>query len=518
MGGTVLPRHALHIRYPHKRSPLVAGGVEVNNMYKYLLSGIVLAICFVGFAVADITPTTFLQISDPDRMNQQYVDDVFGDSVILFFKPSGGAFIRIDSGNVDYVVCIFCDQATNELTLFHFTDSGKDRYPIRMSYYGKLPPENLYTDTIIFIDSITPPAFFNPFHPGLDSAEYFYHPVDVAVSSNGRYYNPDSDFVYVLDQGNRRIVKLRFDLDKDSLIWISSFGSDTLLFPTSLDYMSYNTPSYTDDDILVTDGRLCKVFRYSASGQYETWYGGYGDGLPDIGYPTGVAVSANPTQANFFYISDSRNRRISYYYSDPNADIIYMGRAYVPEEPPPYLSALDTDGKGNVYVVDLFNQKIWVFRPYLEKLVLEYGQSGIDPGYFNVPSDIYIDTHEAQDEMVICELWDDRSGIQSFLLDRNLPKKSPNESGLPTRFALYSNYPNPFNATTTIAFDLPNPANVTIDIYNILGQRVTRVINKPYPAGHHQALWNASKASSGIYFARIVAGDDSAVKKMLLLK
>jgi hypothetical protein len=487
-------------------------------MHKIIILITVFVTCFAGVALSDITPTTFLQIGEPDRMIQNYVDNVFGDSVTLFFKPSGGAFIHIDSGSCDYVICIFCDQATNGLTLFHFTQIGKDRYPIRMSYYGKQPSPNLNSDTIFFIDSITPPSYFEAKYPYLDSAEYFYQPIDVAVSSNGRYYNPDSDFVYVLDQGNRRVVKLRFDLDKDSLIWVSSFGPDTLLFPTALDYMSYNTPSYADDDILVTDGRRCKVFRFSASGDYETWYGGYGNGLPDIGYPTGVAVSADPSQANFFYISDSRNRRISYYFSDPAADIIYMGRAFVPAEPIPYLSAIDTDGKGYVYVVDLFNQKIWVYKPYLDKLVAEYGAPGNDPGYFNVPSDIYIDVHEEQDEMVICELWDDYSGIQSFTLDRKFSKKSPDETGLPTRFAFYSNYPNPFNATTSIAFDLPNPANVIVDIYNILGQRVTRLVNKPYPAGHHQALWNASKASSGIYFARIVAGDDSAVKKMLLLK
>jgi hypothetical protein len=487
-------------------------------MYKCIILIAVFVTCFAAIALSDITPTTFLQIGEPDKMNQQYVNDAMGDSVLLFLKPSGGAFIHINNGDVDYCISIFCDQGTNRLTLFHFNISGKDRIPLRMSYYGNQPIWNPYPDTIKMIDSVTFPPGFAAKHPYLDSAEYFYQPIDVAVSSNGRYYNPDSDFVYILDQGNHRVVKLRFDIEKDSLIWISSFGSDTLQFPTSIDYMNYGTSSRDDDDILVTDGRLCKVFRYSASGKYETWYGGFGNGLPDIGYPTGVAVAVDSEQANIFYISDSRNRRISCYYSDPAADIIYMGRIFVPEEPLSYLSAIDTDRKGNVYVVDLFNQKIWIFKSYLEGLMGTYGEPGIDPGQFNVPSDIYIDIQQDQDEMVVCELWDVPSGIQSFVLDRNFSKKAIQQSGLPTRFALYSNYPNPFNSTTAIAFDLPKPASVTVDIYNILGQRVTRLVNKPYPAGHHQALWNASKASSGIYFARIVAGDDSAVKKMLLLK
>ncbi|NLI16494.1 MAG: T9SS type A sorting domain-containing protein [candidate division Zixibacteria bacterium] len=486
-------------------------------MFKHYALILALVVSTASIAFSDITPTTFLQIGEPDRMNQDYVDNVFGDSVTLFFKPSGGAFIHIDKG-IDYVICIFCDRATNGLTLFHFNKIDKDRYPIRMSFYGKQPPINYYSDTIMFIDSVTPPDYFVPHHPGLDSAEYFYHPIDVAVSCNGRYYNPDSDFVYVLDQGNHRIVKLRFDLDKDSLIWVSAFGSDTLLFPTAIDYMDYGTPSRADDDILVADGRLCKVFRYSASGDYETWYGGYGHGLPDIGYPTGVAVSSDSDASNFFYISDSRNGCVLSYYSDPNADIIYMGRLYLPTDPIPYLSALDTDKKGNIYVVDLFNQRIWILEPYVAKIFDHYGGPGFAPGQFNVPSDIYIDIQEEQDEMVVCELWDALSGIQSFVLDRNFGKKAPASSGLPTRFALYSNYPNPFNAATAIAFDLPEPANVKIDIYNILGQRVMRLVDKPYPAGHHQAIWHANQATSGIYFTRIVAGDKIAVKKMLLLK
>jgi len=487
-------------------------------MFKYYILILALVLSTAAMAVSDITPTTFLQIGAPDRMNQQYVNEALGDSVLLFLKPSGGAFIHIDSGEVDYVICIFCDQGVDRLTMFHYTEYDKTRFPIKMSYYGKQPAWNPYPDTIEMIDSVTMPSSFVVEHSCLDSAEYFCQPIDVAVSSNGRYYNPDSDFVYVLDQGNRRIVKLRFNLDKDSLIWVSSFGSDTLKFPTSIDYMSYGTPDYTDDDILVTDGRLCKVFRYSASGDYETWCGGYGNGLPDIGYPTGVAVSSDTNAANFFYISDSRNRRISSYYSDPAADIIYMGRAFVPEEPMPYLSAIDTDEKGNVYVVDLFNQKIWGFSSYLGTFLGSYGEPGFEPGQFNVPSDIYIDIQQGQDEMVICELWDVASGIQSFILDRNFDKKAPGNSGLPIRFALYSNYPNPFNAATAIAFDLPEPAKVKIDIYNILGQRVMRLVDKPYPAGHHQAIWHANQAASGIYFTRIVAGDKVAVKKMLLLK
>ncbi|GEM_PF-2857599 len=65
-------------------------------MFKHYALILALVVSTASIAFSDITPTTFLQIGEPDRMNQDYVDNVFGDSVTLFFKPSGGA----SSGNL----------------------------------------------------------------------------------------------------------------------------------------------------------------------------------------------------------------------------------------------------------------------------------------------------------------------------------------------------------------------------------------------------------------------------------
>ena len=95
---------------------------------------------------------------------------------------------------------------------------------------------------------------------------------------------------------------------------------------------------------------------------------------------------------------------------------------------------------------------------------------------------------------------------------------------LPTSFALRQNYPNPFNPSTTITFALPRAEHVTLDIYNIRGQLVTRLIDKKMKAGVHQVTWNAASAEtgqplpSGTYIYRIKAGKYSDYKKLLLLK
>lgn len=92
------------------------------------------------------------------------------------------------------------------------------------------------------------------------------------------------------------------------------------------------------------------------------------------------------------------------------------------------------------------------------------------------------------------------------------------DNNLPTDFALEQNYPNPFNPSTTIEFSLPEKAHVTLEIYNLLGQKVATLADGEYAAGVHSAVWHAENASSGIYFYRLNAGAEVITRKMALLK
>jgi hypothetical protein len=89
---------------------------------------------------------------------------------------------------------------------------------------------------------------------------------------------------------------------------------------------------------------------------------------------------------------------------------------------------------------------------------------------------------------------------------------------LPNEFALFQNHPNPFNAATEIAFVLPSAVRVRLDVFNVMGQRVTTLIDERRPAGHHSVIWNAESSASGMYFLKIEAGDFSESRKMLLVK
>jgi len=105
-----------------------------------------------------------------------------------------------------------------------------------------------------------------------------------------------------------------------------------------------------------------------------------------------------------------------------------------------------------------------------------------------------------------------------------LPPSPPGERdavfNVPPRiFILFANYPNPFNPTTTIRFDLPEPARVTLRVFTVLGEEVARLVNGvEYAAGEYSAVFDASRLGTGIYFYRLEAGPFTDVKAMLFLK
>ncbi len=94
---------------------------------------------------------------------------------------------------------------------------------------------------------------------------------------------------------------------------------------------------------------------------------------------------------------------------------------------------------------------------------------------------------------------------------------------LPTEFALSQNYPNPFNPSTEIRFALPTNSAVTLEIFNVLGQKVKTLANGPMNAGYQSIIWNGtdetgSGVASGMYFYKLNAGGKTFTKKMMMLK
>ncbi len=89
---------------------------------------------------------------------------------------------------------------------------------------------------------------------------------------------------------------------------------------------------------------------------------------------------------------------------------------------------------------------------------------------------------------------------------------------IPESFKLYDNYPNPFNPSTNIKFDIAKESNAKLVVYDILGKVIDEPLNEHREAGGYELVWDASKFSSGVYFYKLTAGEFTETKKMILTK
>lgn len=113
-----------------------------------------------------------------------------------------------------------------------------------------------------------------------------------------------------------------------------------------------------------------------------------------------------------------------------------------------------------------------------------------------------------------------KHGFVDIMIPTDVDDDKP--SALPESYALYQNIPNPFNPATSISFDLPKASRVKLDVVNILGQKVFRLIDEELPAGNHTVTFDTSKKgyslATGVYFYKLETDDFKQSRKMLLIK
>jgi hypothetical protein len=113
---------------------------------------------------------------------------------------------------------------------------------------------------------------------------------------------------------------------------------------------------------------------------------------------------------------------------------------------------------------------------------------------------------------------DDMLTLQAKLISgeiKSLPSIAPRnrqenagDGSTPSEVAFLGNYPNPFNPTTTIRYQLPTDGQVSLVVYDLLGREVVTLASGTHKAGYHSATWTARAASSGVYFARLIVKND----------
>jgi hypothetical protein len=244
-------------------------------------------------------------------------------------------------------------------------------------------------------------------------------------------------------------------------------------------------------------------------------------------------------------------------YENPNADIVYIkdktgsiatiyGARYYelkdhPMNPNPGSNApfivripfevwnVDDNRQVNLLIYDRIqqpgNRPFYAFNPYdrmycyilntpYHEKVADFGGSELDHLTWNL---VFWQTQFHTGD-VIKVIYDNAITPQDVFAFTTTTDTFDGDDILPKEFELYQNYPNPFNVGTTFRFDLPKPTNVTLKIYNILGEEVKTVINDQKMIGRCEITWIATDLASGLYFYRLKAGEFNKTRKLILLK
>jgi hypothetical protein len=262
--------------------------------------------------------------------------------------------------------------------------------------------------------------------------------------------------------------------------------------------------------------------------QHQEWSIDSSHGWPDVPYTLSpgdmVVVECDQDIVNFCWVRESETERFivqepqNFSYTE-EADYIPIYMSLDPEDLPTEIGAIingeckgatvvqDTSAQICAYIMECQGGSL-EFEFYYgsrseNKIIREYNVYDHETGYRETTT---IDLKYKQDYYYV-----------SF--------RSPSSNGsddLPVKLSA-SNYPNPFNPTTTISYDLPSDGNIELSIYNIRGQHVKILIMGEQIAGSYEVVWNGKdnnekSVSSGIYFYKLSTKDETIMKKILMLK
>jgi gluconolactonase len=319
-----------------------------------------------------------------------------------------------------------------------------------------------------------------------------------SFNSNGLTLDLQSRLL-LAETGTRRIARLENDGTQTPLA--STYDGKKLNSPNDLVAKSDGAIFFTDPPFNIPAGEQAEltfagIYRISPSGNLQ---------LLDstLNLPNGICFSPDESK---LYVNNS-SERIIYVWDMVNDSTIVNKRPFASISPTGYADGMKADEAGNIFCSGPLG--VWVFSP----------------------NGTVLDTILVPDQTTNCNWGDaDRktlyitSGNSVYRIRLTTTDVQKHGSVIPETFELYSNYPNPFNPTTTIRYTVPVRSEITLEVYNALGQKIVTLEHGEQEPGSYDAVWNAD-AATGVYFCRIVAfsldspaWEDVRTGKMLLLR
>jgi hypothetical protein len=256
----------------------------------------------------------------------------------------------------------------------------------------------------------------------------------------------------------------------------------------------------------------------SYNGDFYVWKP---DGTDKSKWEITKSGSSNPTTLSF-----NKNYTYSVQTNDNNATITgYLRIHQLPTTPS--ISMSGGWGDNPVLTFSGGGQNV---DHYVLKKEYDFGSGFGSPYYVNPATNPYTDVNVERDKfgdlvarysVKVVDNLDYESSYSSTVstLGQSLWKKGNlDKDDNINEYALNSNYPNPFNPTTQINYQIPKDGNVTLVVYNSLGQEIKTLVNQYQSSGSYVVQFDASELPSGVYIYKLTSGNFSAVKKMLLTK
>ncbi|HTX19909.1 MAG TPA: SMP-30/gluconolactonase/LRE family protein [Bacteroidota bacterium] len=334
---------------------------------------------------------------------------------------------------------------------------------------------------------------------------YCWSPADSALktflghsdSSNG--LTLDLQGRLILTQMELRRVSRR-ETDGTIIPLVSTYLGKRFNSPNDVVVKSDSSIYFTDPDFNIPNGQKAEmtihgIYRISPSGDLK---------LLDSAFdkPNGICFSPDERK---FYVNESHACKI--YVWDAAGDSVYNKRLFyaIPSNITGYMDGMKADTGGNIYCTGPTG--VWVISPdgvLLDRILF--------PSPDNSPSN--------------CNWGDaDRKTLyitsgKSLYRIRLAATTGVHDHGmlLPATFKLYANYPNPFNPSTMIRYQLSGSGPVELKIFDTVGRVVARLVDADKPAGTYEKVWDAGDFASGTYYCQLRSGDLVQTRRMMLLK